>query len=203
MRHKTCIPLHSVLLVLFLVGFGIVSGVPGFDDIVHAAGSTNRITIPAAAFQPWTNGQVYKNHARYLEHLGPGNLGTRGDYWYLAPLYLPDGATINKLVFHWYVAQVSFNGVGQLKLQKTELGKGSYMTLALVETPGTPGNHGYGSTFTTAIDQPVVDNSLYTYWLVLHLPVSGYALSDWFTYVYGAAAQVEYTYPLHLPLIRR
>lgn len=202
MRLKKGLLLRFFLMVTVLSGCGIVSELIGYYDLVYAAGSTNRITIPAAAFQPWTNGQLYENHARYLKHLGPGAIGSRGDYWYIAPIYLPDGATINKVIFHWYQMQTPgfFNAVGQLKLQKTEFGKLNFVEMALVETPLT---NGHGSTFTTTIAQPVVDNSIYAYWVVLNLPMSGEVYHGLSCYFYGAGAQVEYTYPVSLPLIRR
>jgi hypothetical protein len=189
MKSKFWIVLSSCMVVLVLVGL------LGSGDAVQAAG-TPRLSIPSAAFQPWVGGQDYENHGRFLKHLGPGAVGTLGNHWYIAPIYLPDGVTLTKVTAHWY--QQSPVALGQFKLQRSKFGLGNFEDLAVFDSGAT---NGYGSTSTATISQAVVDNSLYAYWVLFHLPVSAGTVPG--INVYGCGAQIEYSGGVFLPAIAR
>ena len=205
MRRKFWIVLSACVVLLGLVavagGAAGVSGLPGSGDAVQAAGATFRLSIPAAAFTPWKSGATvsYENHARFLKHLGPGIPGSLDGHWYIAPIYLPDGVTLTKVIAHWYQKHPGEHG--QLKLQRTKFGQGNYTDMAVVDSGGTGG---YGSTSTTTISQAVVDNSLYAYWVLFYLPVSGLFFGTQVD-VWGCGVQIEYTYPFatYLPAVAK
>ena len=193
MKSKFWIVLSSCIVVLVLVGL------LGSGDAVQAAG-TPRLSIPAAAFQPWKHegaiGAKYENHGRFLKHLGPEAVGTLGSYWYVAPIYLPDGVTVTKVTAHWY--QESPVALGQFKLQRSKFGLGNFQDLAVFDS-GTTAN--FGSTSTTTINLAVVDNSLYAYWVLFYLPVSAGTVPG--INVWGCGAQIEYSGGVFLPAISK
>jgi hypothetical protein len=202
MHGRMWIVVSSCVLALAIVwtaGHGIGIWAPaGSGDAARAAGPAIKVSIPATAFTPWKNGQSYENHGRYLIHKGPGAVGTLGNYWYSAPLYLPDGVEITRLIFHWYEQNAGAHG--QLKLQRFKYGYSDYTDMAVVNSPG--GNSGFGHTSTTSIAGKVVDNSHYTYGVLFYLPVSGTA-GNVTRNVWGQAAIVEYEYPnaAYLPVV--
>lgn len=198
MKSKFWIVLSFCIVVLVLVGLF------GSGDAVQAAG-TPRLSIPSAAFQTWKSGfnyPTYENHGRFLKHLGPGPVGTfpapPDNYWYIAPIYLPDGVTVTKVIAHWY--QQNPNFPGQMKLQRSTLGSANYVNMVEIDSAGVSG---YGSTSTTTINQAVVDNSLYTYWVLFYLPVSDGGTTPGSKNVWGCGAQIEYSGGVFLPAISK
>ncbi len=188
-------------MVLVLVGVAGVSGLLGSGDAVQASG-TPRLSISSAAFTPWKHdgaiGAKYENHGRFLKHLGPDAVGTLGSYWYIAPIYLPDGVTLTKVIAHWY--QQNPVAKGQFKLQRTKFGQGNYEDLVVVESGTTTG---YGSTFTTTISQAIVDNSQYSYWVLFYLPASDGTIGLGDKNVWGCGAQIEYSSAVFMPVIAK
>jgi hypothetical protein len=193
MKRKFSITLNSWIVLLALVGMAGFLGLLGFGEQVQAAG-TSRLTIPAAAFNPWVNGQTYQNDARFLKHLGPGNVGSLGNYWYIAPISLPDGATLTNVIAHWY--QESPVVPGLFKLQRSKLGTGNYENLAAIDSSGISG---YDAKSTTTISQTVVNNSLYSYWVLFQLPVSLGTVPG--SNVWACGVQIEFTFPLSMPAV--
>jgi hypothetical protein len=193
MKSKFWIVLSSCMVVLVLVGLF------GSGDAVQAAGAP-RLSIPAAAFTPWKHegaiGAKYENHGRFLKHLGPEAVGTLGSYWYVAPVYLPDGVTVTKVTAHWY--QESPAALGQFKLQRSKFGTAPWVDMAVFDSGATSG---YGSTSTATINQAVVDNSLYTYWVLFYIPASLGTSPG--SNVWGCGAQIEYSGGVFLPAIAK
>jgi len=208
MKSKFWMVLSFLIVMLLLAGVAGVSGMLGSGEAVQAAG-TPRLSIPAAAFTPWKAGEdfdisypLYNNHGRYLQHFGshtnpapPGNLD---NHWYIAPIYLPDGVTLTKVIAHWY--QENPVALGQFKLQRSEFGKGNFVDMAVVSSGGTIG---FGSTSTATISQAVVDNSLYAYWVLFYLPVSRLGPPTLIKNVWGCGAQIEYSSAIYLPAIAK
>lgn len=129
-------------------------------DYPPAIPSTEYLSIPAAAFTPRSSAYLYQNSSRYLEHY------SLGSGMYLAPVYLPDGATVSKMTFYFYdsIAMVDV----QAWLQRTNL-MGSYVDMAAVASDW---NGGYGSKSDTSIDYATIDNMIYAYHAVWQLPAA-------------------------------
>lgn len=125
------------------------------------------ITIPPAAYTPFSNGHDYYNNGWYADTFGgPANLFGRG--WYFAPVYLPDGATVTGLSFHWQRKQAT-NQTASAILYRTFLSNDNYDHLATATS--TTGSGPYtGSTFNTSIANASVLNLFFTYWLVIDVP---------------------------------
>jgi hypothetical protein len=164
-------------------------------DILYqpASASPGIVSIPAAAFRSYEDGYDYENHARHLFHKhSPG--GGLDNGWYMAPVSLPDGATVTKMTFYWYR-----NGtdIGAARLQRTELGEGNYEDLAVAFAP--TGSALNGSSSDVFIAGGPIDNSQYAYWLVWDLPANTTATTG----VHGQAVVIEYGFRIFLPLILR
>jgi hypothetical protein len=122
--------------------------------------------VPANAFIPFEDG--YKTSQwETVKHLeGPGGANTRG--WYLAPVHLPDRAVITEVSFYWG-RDATANTTGKAHLQRTQLGADNFENMAtLSSAAGAGGFLSYDST--QEIQNSLVDNSLYAYWLVYDLP---------------------------------
>ncbi len=204
MKRKFWVVPSSLVLVLVLVGVVGVSGLFGSGDAY-----AYRLSIPAAAFQPWKSGDnyaIYENHGRFLKHLGsgpgiPAAVGKLDGYWYIAPISLPDGAMVSKVIAHWY--QETPVDHGHFNLGRSEFGKDTFVDLVAIDSTGVSG---YGPTFTTTIGtgtQAVVDNSRYAYWVLFQLPVSKGTIPG--INVWGCGAQIEFGFPdnVYLPVITR
>ncbi len=151
------------------------------------------VSIPAAGFRPYEDGYDYENHARHLFHKHDA-VGGLSNGWYMAPVHLPDGATVTKMTFYWYR-----NGTytGQAILQRTKLGEGTYENLAVAVAPqGTATN---GSSSDTTIAGGPIDNSRYAYWIVWDLPAGATATTG----VHGQDVVLEYGFRVFMPFIRR
>lgn len=155
----------------------------------------NVLAIPAAAFQPYQHGYDFENHGRHIEHIhGPGNSSTNG--WYLAPVNLPDGATIIRMDFHW----IEKSGVaGVARLQRTELNQGDYQELATIftSTGSSALTGGVGSD--TSVSGGPVNNQRYAYWVVVDIPASANAANR----VLASTVRLSYSVPIYLPLVIR
>jgi hypothetical protein len=155
--------------------------------------SSDRISIPAAAFRAYEDGYDFENHARHLFHKqSPG--GGLNNGWYMAPVNLPDGVAITRMTFYWYR-----NGTytGTARLQRTKLGEGTYEDMAVTVAPAGAATN--GSSSDTTIAGAVIDNSQYAYWLVWDLPAGSTATIG----VHGQDVVIEFRYRVLLPLIRR
>jgi hypothetical protein len=126
------------------------------------------LTVPAAAFTPYEDGYAFFNFGWILSHNSGGTLpDQRG--WYLAPVHFPHGATVTKMTFYWIRADAQ--QVGIARLQRSQLGFDTYADMAVASSE--PGSGGFiGSSTDSTIDQAVIDNNRFAYWLVLDLPPS-------------------------------
>ena len=121
--------------------------------------------ISDAAFTPFYDGYDYQNHGRWLFHQNSnGNGAAEGVY--VAPVNLPQGATIDGIAFNFYDGSAALNGTGILARSKL----GSYEVLASVVSSGYGG---YGAfAYPSVIANNIVDNSQYSYFVVWSLPVT-------------------------------
>lgn len=195
--------INNALYAYWLILDLPATNVPGADvnarDIEirfqYPASGQARLSVPAAAFRPYEDGYDFENHARHLLHKhGPGGSLNRG--WYLAPVELPDGARIDKMIFYWFRNSTE---TGQVLLQRTSLGEGNYENLGVAAS--IPGSAANGSTYDGTIAGGLVDNSRYAYWLLWDLPAGATGTLG----VHGQAVTLEYTptYRVYLPAIQK
>ncbi len=135
---------------------------------------TARIVVPAAAFTPGEDGYDYTN---YGGNLIPGN--NTSDTYY-APVYLPQGATVTRMIFYWYDDSTVNDGMASLRRAPLTTGSPSH-TMAQVYSDGSSGD---GSSETTSINYATVDNTTYMYFLMWDLGAGNV----------GHAVVIEYTY---------
>lgn len=140
---------------------------------VSWAAQTGYVSIPAAAFTPRESGYNYSNYGSELV-----NNDNNSDYYY-APVYLPDGATVTRMIFYW---EDTSSSDGSASLRRALLTTGGYNTMASVNTSGSGGD---GSSETTDIDYATVDNTSYMYYVAWTL---------WDSNIKGHAVVIEYTY---------
>jgi hypothetical protein len=127
------------------------------------------IAIPPAAFTPFSDQHHYYNFGYSFENFnGPASLSGRG--WYVAPVNLPEGATVTGLILQWK-RNLTTSQQGTAILQRSLLSNGNYDNLASVSSEPGSGTL-VSSTTTHTISNPLISNSLYTYWVVLDLPNS-------------------------------
>lgn len=163
--------LYSYFLNLSLPPGGLVWGCAVEIEYIPPAASpiNTTLSVPPAAFSPFEDGYGYTNAGWNLIHnSGSVSAGDRG--WYLAPVYLPDGATVTQLVFHWLREDTS--QVGTVKLQRTILGADTYQDMAEASSATGTGTL-ISSTGDTTITGAVIDNSTYAYWIIVDLPAAG------------------------------
>jgi hypothetical protein len=123
-------------------------------------------SVPASSFIPFEDGYTTNTLGSLTHTTGPGGLNSRG--WYLSPLNLPDLAVITNLSFYWGRGSTA-NTTGIARLQRTQLGADNFEDLAVLSSAaGAGGFLSYDST--QVIQNSLVDNSLYAYWLVYDLP---------------------------------
>jgi hypothetical protein len=149
-------------------------------EYIPPATLTGVLSIPAAAFNPSAGGYDYENDGRYLFTNGVPNslIGT-----FVAPVQLPQGATVTKLTFHWYDANTTVFGVADL--WRTKFAVGSAGKMASATSFFVTG--GYGSTHDASIKFATIDNSQYSYWVNWAIPVGNDSR--------GCAVTIEYTIP--------
>ncbi|MCW4053689.1 MAG: hypothetical protein NWE84_02055 [Candidatus Bathyarchaeota archaeon] len=119
---------------------------------------TGYISIPAPAFRPFTS------NLQYATTLSGGveNLGITVTYFY-ASLQLPHGVIITNITFYW--RDTDAQDIDCI-LQRTNVAGGS-QGLADANSYGSAGS---GSTFTTDISYPTIDNKNFEYAFLLIVP---------------------------------
>ena len=127
---------------------------------------TSYLSIPAAAFTPYKNDHVYTNDGHTLT---PGNSSSAS---YLAPVQLPQGATVTDFTFYWTDCS---NDNGYARLYRIDLAGNEISMVSPVSTSGGSSGGGGGSCSTsssnsTAISPAGIDNERYAYYVWLNLP---------------------------------
>ena len=131
------------------------------NDPQPSATVTGYFSVPAAAFEPWLYTTEYDNYGHYC----------RGAGSFVAPVYIPNTATVTKLDFYW--SDESASKDAQLYLIRYELGDLAFDFMAEVESFG---NSGSGITTDYTIDYPIIDNKLYCYYLRLNMWDESYSI---------------------------
>jgi len=119
------------------------------------ATETGYFSIPAAAFIPESSSMYYSSSGNLIS--GEGN--------YYAPVYLPNNATVTKLLFYWSDYDVASDGIARLK--RYSFGAPTTNTMAEAITSGSTGS---GSSEDNTIDAAEIDNSQYSYFVALVFP---------------------------------
>lgn len=155
---------------------GVVPGGPGY------------VSLNGINFKPLTP----SNNTYSWSGVGLKNTGTSGD-WFMAPVQIPNGATIQKIVVY-YVDQDA--GVGndlEVDLIYVPLGVNFGSLMATFKSSGSLAGSVYGET--TTITNPVVNLSANSYLIQAYLPVS--------TNITLQGVRIDYGYPTNLPLMMK
>jgi hypothetical protein len=141
------------------------------------------LSIPAAAFQPYEDGYDFWNEGLWLVHYhGPG--GSTGPGWYVAPVLLPDGATVTKMRFYYWDNHATEDILARLQYSNLA---GSFSEMAYVDSSGAAS--GYASKLDDTIAQAIIDNTRRSYWVIWDGPVSGDQNAS------GVGVLIEYDHP--------
>ena len=184
--------LYEYLIIVTLPEGGLIwnCGVV-IDYTLPSAPPPQVASIPPAGFTPFYDNQNYSITSAMTHNSGPGSTNVRG--WYLTPLRLPDRSAITLLTFYWY--RIDATEAVNVYLQRSSLGQDNYETLATLHS--ATGSGGFLSADTTStIINNLVDNDLYSYWLLYDLPAAAFIGN----YSVGLDTEVEYT---TLPVTRK
>jgi hypothetical protein len=155
------------------------------------------VAISDAAFTPFYDGYDYQNHGRWLFHQNSNGNGST-DGLYLAPVSLPQGATVDAILFDYYDGSSSLNANGTLARSKL----GSYEPMA--QAPSSTLS-GYASSGQSTIAYNTVDNTQYSYFVFFTLPVTAVHNPPVSGDILGCRAAIYYTYNYYnyLPTVRK
>ena len=155
------------------------------------APNQNGLAVPLAGLRYFEDGYDFQDHGRHLIHThGPSASLTDG--WYFSPLSLPEGVSITSLTLYY---NINTSAAGTVKLQRTTLGLGNYEDLASLSTgTGTEA----GTVNTTAVSGGPIDNARYGYWIIWVVPAAATG-----NQVQPGGLEIDYSYPLFLPVVRR
>lgn len=168
---------------LFILGLavGLAFG------LVYTASATpgnGYLSVPAAAFVPKDPTHEYYNDGYRL--INPAT-GVGPDF--VAPVHLPNGATVTKVVVYFYDDSSDGSDYVWVWLGRNEHDN-DFSTMAYVFSTDV----GDGSNHDDTIDYATIDNSQYSYFLELDLHSTAVV-------AYGVI--IEYTYSASLPLVSR
>jgi hypothetical protein len=188
------------------------TGGPVPQDTVQAdsldtpqAGETWLI-IPAAAFTPMDGGYGYFNYGSWLVHKhdadGGGAIGM-----YVAPVYLPDGATIDRVFFGYFDTNPSTGGDATLYRSTPSTDGPAHWTkvAATIVTQDATSASGWRFTYASSIPEPVVSHT-FMYFVVWVLPVSPNHIHPGAGDILGSSMGIRYILPgsaSYLPMLRR
>jgi hypothetical protein len=157
------------------------------------------LALSNAAFTGYAEDYDYENHGRWMYHLhGEGGGSTGGTY--VAPVYLPDGATIKTLWVSTYDSS-AVNSISAV-LIRTKLGVNE--TIAEVTSTGSGGYVTYNDTWLG--DNALVDNSQYAYFVYWYTPVSTLPIPPTTNDVVPCTIYIDYDsfhHFVHLPVVLR
>jgi hypothetical protein len=155
-------------------GGGPVPGGPGF------------VILSGFDFKPFYQTSNYSYTNALLQNPGSG-MGI-----YIAPVHLPQGATVNQMVVYYLDNDGSNNLQVELRQCNNMTSLCAYMATIYSSGPPLVGNT---YTVTSEIDYAVVDNAIFSYMVNIYLPNSG---------LMGlSAVRIDYTYTTSLPTVIR
>ncbi len=117
------------------------------DSIVYNTPRSHTLSITAEAFQPGSNVDYFNTYSN-----GGAYITATGGHSLVAPVYLPDGATVTKMTAYFKDTSSDDMTVYFHRLSHTA---GNFINLAQVSSSGTSG---YYSKTDTTISSPTIDN---------------------------------------------
>jgi hypothetical protein len=148
---------------------------------VTASTGTGYVSVSAAAFQPVSHGYEYANSGYLLSNTNDSSIN------YVAPVQLPNGATVNKVTFYFFDGSSGPTDYGRLQLYGNELNGDTFIMADIMSTDG-----GIDSNYDDEIENATIDNSQYSYYMRLTLNSSVES-------IYGVI--IGYTYQTNLSLV--
>ncbi len=156
-------------------GGGAVPGGPGF------------VALNAFDFKPYSQSYNYYYGGTLLNNTGVTSA------FFIAPVHLPQGATINQVVAYYKDEDAGmWKDIAVVLLQCNDFTEAA---VYMAEIYSSGAITGITYAVATAITFPVVDNSRYSYIVQVNLPNSA---SVWLS-----AVRVDYTYSLSLPAVMK
>jgi hypothetical protein len=157
------------------------------EVVAAVPGGPGFLILGAYDFKPGEQTASYHYNGAQLNN--PGTLPA----WYMAPVHLPQGVTVNQLVAYFYD-----NDSGDTKNIMVRLWQDDILavTLSKMAQISSTGALPYITPMVTAtIDYPIIDNSMYAYIVEVILPNSGS--------IYFTGVRIDYTYSASLPAVAR
>ena len=138
------------------------------------------VSVAAGGFSPVTDDCDYLNQGYEVR-------SQSGVCTFVAPVQLPQGATVTKIIATWedYSSSDGYAGLDAVST--------AALSQTILFTAYTESDKGFG-TSESADPNHTVDNSQYAYYVRWFVPNPA---------VYGRAIVIEYTYPTSLPLVLR
>ena len=156
----------------------VVTGTTHIEGDLDWKPVVSYVSIPAAAFRPYQNGYTFTNDGRTLT---PGDASSSN---YLAEVQLPHGATISNFTFYWTDGATNNGAASLYRIDLT----GNETIMAIANTSGGgPGSGTTSSSSDGSIIHPTIDNSQYSYYVWLDLPLD----ADGAVEIHGIV--IEYT----------
>ena len=121
-----------------------MSGVLTVPRITYTAARTHYVSVPGEAFSPWVNVDYSNNGG-----CGGAYVATTGCHAMVAPVQLPDGATVNQFTAFFY--DTSANDM-TVSLERQSYGGCGYSTVASVSSTGTSGYYSMPTSISATID---------------------------------------------------
>ena len=150
-------------------------------------GGPGYLIQPASAFRPQSSSTEFLISASYLLNL------TNPSASFIAPVSLPQGATINKFILYYQDNDTVVGVEG--RLSRIALPGAAAVELANVNSNSNVNSLTPNYVETTNIINPVVDNQSYAYFVQVILPASINLVVNGF--------RLDYTFPINLPLIMK
>jgi len=159
-------------------------GITAGDDILasHFKGTRYYTIHPSDFFKDWEYiaPEISANFVRSSSDTAPVKVH--------APIHLPNGATITSLKLYWFRNDAAASG--QAKLLRLRLVDTNVYELAAANSDSSAGHHEVED---TTINEPIVDNTNYAYFLELLIAPND-AKGD--VYAKGAVITYSVDYPL-------
>lgn len=155
--------------------------------VVTVPGGPGLISIHPSAFEQRT----VTGKLAYYDADEIYNSLSDGDLYATAPVYLPNGAKVNKFTLYYY--DDTTGGSVSAFLSRVPIGGGSYQDLAIT-TSNT--NTGYANVSDTTILIETIDNANYTY--IIDLCFFSETIS---TSLRATGFRIDYEYPTYLPTV--
>jgi hypothetical protein len=143
---------------------GLLVGLIGLS----VSGLAAVISISPCAFHPWDSDQAGKTWYAYEKELSINYASPEGQY-FLAPVYLPNGAAIKKMtIFVTANGDTSGDDVLSVSLNRQNMASGAVETLAYTWTNGMTPSTARKAVVDSSIKYKTVNNSLFSYSLYVH-----------------------------------